>query len=259
MQEIKQEKSPIKERILQYLNLKGITKYSFYKKSGVSRGILDQKTGISEDNIARFLEYARDISPLWLITGEGTIFKTKSTEYVTFDNGNKKGNNLGNKPKVQKMLPSDEPKFGSFLKDNQGRTAGALLADEGIPLIPLDAVAGFCSGNGAQVMEYECEKYVVPSFRDAEFLISVKGSSMYPKYSSGDIVACRCLALDTFFQWNKVYVVDTDQGVLIKRVRRGPDDDHIMLVSENERYEPFVLHRRDIHALAIVIGVIRLE
>jgi phage repressor protein C with HTH and peptisase S24 domain len=49
--------------------------------------------------------------------------------------------------------------------------------------------------------------------------------------------------LDTFFQWNKVYVVDTEQGVLIKRVRRGPDDNHITLVSENERYEPFALHR----------------
>ena len=90
-------------------------------------------------------------------------------------------------------------------------------------------------------------------------MIQVKGSSMYPKYSSGDIVACKCLPLDTFFQWNKVYVVDTEQGVLIKRVKHGSDDDHIKLVSENERYEPFEIHRSEITSLAIVIGVIRLE
>ncbi len=83
---------------------------------------------------------------------------------------------------------------------------------------------------------------------------------MYPKYSSGDIVACKKLSLtDIFFQWNKVYVLDTDQGALIKRVRKGKDDNHIILVSENEKYPPFELSLDHLHAIAIVIGVIRLE
>ncbi len=43
MQEIKQEKSPIKQNILLYLANKGVTPYEFYKKSGVTRGILQQK------------------------------------------------------------------------------------------------------------------------------------------------------------------------------------------------------------------------
>lgn len=182
----------------------------------------------------------------WLVTGEGEKSTTPSPErrYV-------------GKPQVS--IARDSGGGKPIYKDDQERVAKALQSAEGIPLIPLDAVAGFCSGNSTQVMEYECEKYVVPSFRGAEFLIQVKGSSMFPKYASGDIVACKCLPLGTFFQWNKVYVVDTEQGVLIKRVRRGPDDDHITLVSEDERYEPFVLHKQDIRSLAIVIGVIRLE
>ena len=40
---------------------------------------------------------------------------------------------------------------------------------------------------------------------------------MQPKYNSGDLVACRVVPLGTFFQWNKVYVLDTEQGALIKR------------------------------------------
>jgi len=48
---------------------------------------------------------------------------------------------------------------------------------EGIPLISIDAMAGFGKGE-FQIMEYECERYVVPMFRGAEFLIQVKGSSI---------------------------------------------------------------------------------
>jgi len=128
---------------------------------------------------------------------------------------------------------------GNMLKESIPVAIKSNNLQEGIPLIPLDAMAGFCRGE-MQVMEHECEKYVIPAFREAEFLIPVKGSSMYPKYSSGDIVACKKLSLtDLFFQWNKVYVLDTDQGALIKRVKQGKDDNHIILVSENEKYPPF--------------------
>lgn len=134
--------------------------------------------------------------------------------------------------------------------DNQG---------EGIPLIPLEAMAGI--GNGEiSVLELDCERYVIPMFKGADYLIPVKGSSMIPKYNSGDVVACKKLSLqDIFFQWNKVYVLDTEQGALIKRVCKGSDKDYITLVSDNEKYEPFELHLSKIYAIALVIGVVRLE
>lgn len=130
---------------------------------------------------------------------------------------------------------------------------------EGIPLIPLSAMAGVFTDD-IPVLEMECERYVVPAFKGADFLMPVKGSSMYPKYNSGDIVACKRLDIDNaFFQWNKVYVLDTDQGPLIKRVKPGSDKDHLLIVSDNEHYEPFELHLNRIYHLALVIGVIRLE
>ena len=130
---------------------------------------------------------------------------------------------------------------------------------EGIPLIPIDAMAGALTGEQT-VLEYECERYVVPVFKGADFLIPVKGSSMYPKYSSGDIVACKRVPMsDLFFQWNKVYVIDTKQGALIKRIKPGSDKDHVLIVSDNEKYDPFELPYSAINAVALVIGVIRLE
>ena len=82
---------------------------------------------------------------------------------------------------------------------------------------------------------------------------------MYPKYNSGDLVACRKVPLNRFCQWNKIYVLDTEEGALIKRVKRGMDNSHITLVSDNIAYEPFKLHLEKIYAISIVVGVIRLE
>lgn len=69
------ENSILKERILQYLENKGISKYEFYQKTGVSNGILSQKNGINEENILRFLNYFDDISPDWLLTGKGEMLR----------------------------------------------------------------------------------------------------------------------------------------------------------------------------------------
>ena len=131
--------------------------------------------------------------------------------------------------------------------------------EKGIPLIPVEAMAGALTSEQT-VLEYECERYVVPIFNGADFLIPVKGSSMYPKYSSGDIVACKRIPMDRlFFQWNKVYVIDTVQGPLIKRIKQSTDPSSVLIVSDNPNYDPFELPLSDIRAVALVIGVIRLE
>lgn len=226
MQEKQQEKSPIKQNILLYLAEKGVTSYEFYKASGVTRGILQQNNGISEDNIARFLAYAPDVNIEWLITGKGDMLRNK--EVVT-------------QRKAEPALPVLEN------------------SHEGIPLIPLSAMAGAFTGE-TSVMEYECERYVIPAFKGADFLIPVKGDSMQPTYYPGDLVACQRVPLgDLFFQWNKTYVLDTKQGPLIKRVRRGSDDDHVLIVSDNAAYEPFELAKSQFYGVALVRGLVRLE
>lgn len=131
--------------------------------------------------------------------------------------------------------------------------------DKYLPLIPIDAMAGFGKGEQSFTI-YESDKFVIPIFKGADFLISVKGSSMYPRYNSGDIVACKILSLrDIFFQWNKVYVLDTQQGALIKRVKKGSKENMICLHSDNEEYAPFELLFSQITSIAVVIGVLRLE
>ena len=149
---------------------------------------------------------------------------------------------------------------GEMLVGEGKPVAGINKGGEGIPLISVEAMAGWGSG-AVQVMEYDLKRYVIPEFTElkVDFMIPVRGSSMYPKYNSGDLVACRKLPSDTFFQWNKVYVLDTVQGAMIKRVKPSEKEDCINCISDNERYEPFELHLSEIYSLALVVGVIRLE
>ena len=76
MQEKSHKKSIVKQNILQIIEIEKITKYEFYKKTRITRGVLDQNNGMSEDNIARFLACYPEIDANWLITGEGSMYRT---------------------------------------------------------------------------------------------------------------------------------------------------------------------------------------
>lgn len=222
----------------------GLTVYQYGKYCGIPeyriKQIYNLKYKPTEEEIG-FLSHKLGLSRTWVSTGKEPQFETWKfnkdqfeSEYKTFREAE---DSKENRPVA---IPTDNPK-------------------EGIPLIPVNAMAGALTSEQS-VLEYECDRYVVPVFKGADFLIPVKGSSMYPKYSSGDIVACKRVPMtDLFFQWNKVYVLDTNQGALIKRIKRGSDSEHILIVSDNEAYEPFELPIRCIYNVAIVIGVIRLE
>lgn len=83
---------------------------------------------------------------------------------------------------------------------------------------------------------------------------------MYPKYSSGDVVACRIIRESNFIQWNKTYVVATkEQGMLCKRLKPSDKESHILAVSDNQEYPPFDIPQAEITGIALIVGVIRLE
>lgn len=223
MQENSENNTKIIDRLSYYADYKGDSFNKISQHIGVSNSyfskMIKSRGSLGEDIISKILLFYEDINPEWFITGNGS------------------------------MLKEDLP----IVKHTD------LDQGEGIPLIPIQAFAGIATGE-VSVLEYECERYIIPLFKDAEFLIPVKGSSMVPKYNAGDIIACKKLSLsDIFFQWNKVYVIDTDQGVLVKRIHKAKDSEHIKIVSENPQYEPFELHLSKVHAIAIVIGVVRLE
>lgn len=63
----------IQERIIKYLDFKGISKYKFYKETGISNGFLDKKGSIGTDKCEIICSYYIDLNPTWLITGNGDM------------------------------------------------------------------------------------------------------------------------------------------------------------------------------------------
>lgn len=202
----------------------------FAKYIGVAPSTVS--TWLARDSFDYDLLFAKCemVSPDWLLTGKG------------------------------KMLKSDTDKpveaYKTFAKPSKSSNR-----QKGIPLIPIEAVAGFPAADSDGVYLEDCDHYAIPEFeaKGANFLIRVSGDSMLPLYNNGDIIACRKISDILFFQWGGIYVLDTSQGALVKRVEEcEKDDDCILCVSENPRFKPFQLPKSDIRSLSTIIGLVRL-
>ena len=61
------------QRIIQYLEYKSISKYKFYKETGLSNSFLDKNKNVGSDKCAIIIDQYPDINPTWLLTGKGEM------------------------------------------------------------------------------------------------------------------------------------------------------------------------------------------
>ena len=202
MKEKQQEKSPIKQNILLYLENKGVTPYEFYKESGVTRGILQQNNGISEDNIARFLAYAPDVNIEWLLTSKGSMIKDGSTDIQ-----------ISNDTTTSSMpTTSMNPGIGT-------------------PYYDVDFIGGFDEVFNSQV-NIPATNIVIRGFEKASLWCNVTGHSMEPKINHGDIIALHQCTLNDI-QYGEIYAVVLDTIRTIKTLRRSPNPDKLRFIPIN--------------------------
>lgn len=125
------------------------------------------------------------------------------------------------------------------------------------PRIPYTAAAGAITHAVEGITEAQCEHIpVIEAFPNYDFTIIIKGNSMEPKYEGGDEVACKRIDQTSFIQWGKVHVLDTAQGILIKRIYE--DGDKIKCVSYNPEYPPFSIDKSEIYSISLVVGLLRI-
>lgn len=126
-----------------------------------------------------------------------------------------------------------------------------------LPRIPYDAEAGSLTDAVDGVTEMQCERLaVVAAFPKYDFTIRVTGRSMEPYYFAGDEVACLRVNESQFLQWGRVHVLDTSQGVVIKRIYENGDS--IRCSSFNPEYPDFNVPKADIRSYNLVVGALRL-
>lgn len=99
-------------------------------------------------------------------------------------------------------------------------------------------------------------------FNDCDAYIQVVGDSMYPAYSSGEIIAVKRIMNFDVIQWGEVYFVVTNGNAndmkTVKQLHFHEDLDKIILRSSNPNYKgDTVVKKKDILYLYIVKGKIR--
>jgi phage repressor protein C with HTH and peptisase S24 domain len=109
-----------------------------------------------------------------------------------------------------------------------------------VPLLPIAAQGGSLNDFIVSVKDRDCE-HVVSPIQGADFAMTVAGDSMAPEYPSGAQILIKKINERAFIDWGKVYVLDTCNGSVIKRVFPADDKDpcKVKCVSINPDYPSF--------------------
>lgn len=138
------------------------------------------------------------------------------------------------------------------LESDAETEAGSVL------VIPYGARGGTIGDFLDGVHEYDCERITSP-IRGADYAMEVTGDSMSPEYPSGSRVLIKRVDETAFIAWNEVYVLDTPNGAVIKRIRKNPDPSVVECVSVNPAYQPYTIPRDFIRGWYRVLMVMSLK
>ena len=132
------------------------------------------------------------------------------------------------------------------------------IEQEMVLVIPTGARAGTLADFATSISAYDCERMVTP-IKGADYAIQVTGDSMSPEYPSGSMILIKRINEKAFVEWGKTYVLDTENGAVIKTIRRTDNPDVIECVSLNPAYQPFTMETRYINGWYRVLMVLALK
>lgn len=190
------------------------------KEAGLSQKELAEKMGVSEKTIRNW-------------ESGSTITKSKEQMVKKFISGN-----FSDKD-VEVSVPT--PFY---------------MLTETRPRIPFKALSGGIREYYAGKYRDKCEdKPLVQQFPPYHFTMLVSTDSMSPYINNCDVIACA--EIHKIVEYGQVYVLDTEDGVIIRRVY--DDGEQYKLESDNPRYSPFVLNKEDVKGMYKIVGLLRVE
>jgi phage repressor protein C with HTH and peptisase S24 domain len=210
----------IKERTIQFVKHKGLKMKEFEELCNLSSGyVTSMRKGYGQEKLNNVLTVFPELNREWLLYGEGSML-------------------------------NEDLSCTSSLKKKEEKS-------DTRPRIPYDAAAGTLTETIEGVTEYQCEEVpVISAFPKYDFTIRIVGRSMEPEYFAGDEVACLKVNEKRFLQWGRVHVLDTTQGVVIKRIY--DNGDCITCRSYNPEFPDFSIPKEDIRSYNLVVGSLRL-
>lgn len=127
-----------------------------------------------------------------------------------------------------------------------------------IPLLPVSAQGGSFNDFVVSIKESSCEKIISP-IKGADYAMSVSGESMAPEYPSGSQILIKRINEKAFIDWGRVYVLDTCNGTVIKRLFPSDTADKVVCRSINPEFPPFEVLLSDVYAVYRVLMCMSLK
>jgi phage repressor protein C with HTH and peptisase S24 domain len=121
-----------------------------------------------------------------------------------------------------------------------------------VHLMPISSTGGLPTGFDQGVKLEDCELITSP-ITDVDYAIRVSGDSMSPEYPNGSIVLIKRINEKRFIEWGRVYVLDTCNGAVVKKVMPGQDSTNINCISINPDYPSFLINKSDIRQIFRVL------
>ena len=219
------------ERFDKYMKLKGLNDNQVTVECNLSQGLLGQartgKSDLGTRSIDKILKIYQDINRVWLLTGEGEMLNSTSKPPETTQTA------------AKSVQQSDE----AVLK---------------IPLVPISALAGSLNDFTLTITHRECESVISP-IKGVDLAISISGDSMEPEYPSGSQVLIKKVNERAFLEWGKVYVLDTCNGTVIKRLMPTDSPNKVLCESINPKYPPFEVSLEHVYGVYRVMMVMSLK
>lgn len=119
-------------------------------------------------------------------------------------------------------------------------------------LLPVSAQAGSLNDFIASVYAGQCDSILSP-IAGAELALTVAGDSMTPEYPNGSIILIKRINERAFINWGNVYVLDTCNGIIVKKVYPTEEVAILQCVSINSAYPPFTVNMADIYGIYRVL------
>lgn len=215
------EKKEVLDKIKSFYNFKSISEFARYL--GVNSQNVRNWYARNNYNANLLIERCKEINPEFIITGKGEMLKSSTAA------------SMGSS-----MLRQAEP--GPYT----------------VPLIPISAQGGSFNDFVVSVKDSDCEKVISP-VRQVDFALTVTGDSMAPEYPSGSQVLVRKVDEKAFIEWGRVYVLDTCNGTVIKKLNPGRDESEVLCASINPDYQPFYVKLTDVYGLYRVMMCMTLK
>lgn len=206
----------VKDRTLEFIKFKGLTMKAFEQRCDLSTGyVTSMRKGYGSEKLNNVLTAFPELNREWLLYGEGDMLSSTSSAQP--------------QPSVKNERVVDDEAYK-------------------VPLVPVSALAGSLNDFSLSVKRDDCETVISP-IKDIDMAIKISGDSMEPEYPADSQVFVKKINERAFLEWGRVYVLNTCNGIVIKRLMPTADPNTVLCESINPKYPPFEVNLENVNGV----------